>query len=142
MVIFTSIPKRAQTLFGNGLVTEPYPFGNRDRFNGDPHIEMGIHSICFPIWKWGSKERLHFHMGMCLSPFPYDGNHHMETRSRVIGLPIWKRGFTLSIWGCVYPCFHMVIAMWKRGAVSLCSLWKWGFPYRNGVEIGISISIW
>ena len=112
MVIFTSIPKWAQTLFGNRLVTEPSPFGNRDPFLcGDPHIEMGICSICFPIWKRGSKERLHFHMGMCLSPFPY-GNHHMETGSRVIGLPIWKRGFTLSIWGCFYPRFHMVRKSW------------------------------
>jgi len=33
----------------------------------------------------------------------------------VIGLPIWKLGFTLSIWGCVYPRFNMAIAMWKRG---------------------------
>ena len=79
MVILTSIPKWAQTLFGNGLATEPSPIGNRDPFlYGDPHIEMGICSICFPIWKRGSKERLHFHMGMCLSPFPY-GNHYMET---------------------------------------------------------------
>ena len=103
---------------------------------------MGIHSNCFPIWKRRSKERLHFHMGMCLSPFPY-GNHHMETGSRVIGLPIWKRGFTLSIWGCVYPRFHMAIAMWNRGAVSLCSIygngdshiemgWKWESPFLYG----------
>jgi len=54
MVIFTSIPKWAQTLFGNGLVTEPSPFGNRDPFlwgspyrNGYPfyllpHMEMGV----------------------------------------------------------------------------------------------------
>ena len=124
-------------------MTERSPFGNGDPFlYGDPHIEMGIRSICFPIWKRGSKERLHFHMGMCLSPFPY-GNHHMETGSRVIGLPIWKRGFTLSIWGFVYPRFHMVIAMWKRGAVSLCSLygngdfhietgWKWESPFLYG----------
>ena len=135
MVIFTSIPKWAQTLFGNGLVTEPSPFGNRDPFlYGDPHIEMGIRSICFPIWKRGSKERLHFYMGLCLSPFPY-GNHHMETGSRVIGLPIWKRGFTLSIWGCFYPRFHMAITIWKRGTVSFCSL------YGNGdhhMEMGIS----
>jgi hypothetical protein len=36
--------------------------------------------------------------------------------------------------GCVYPCFHMVITIWKRGAVLLC------FPYGNGdshMETGI-----
>ena len=104
MVIFTSIPKWAWTLFGNGLVTERSPFGNGDPFlYGDPHIEMGIRSICFPIW---------------------------------------KRGFTLSIWGFVYPRFHMVIAMWKRGAVSLCSLYGNGdspFPYG---DLSIPVSIW
>ena len=78
-------------------MTEQSPFGNGDPFlYGDPHIEMGIRSICFPIW---------------------------------------KQGFTLSIWGCFYLCFHMVIAIWKRGAVSLSSL------YGNGdshMEMGIS----
>ncbi len=96
MVIFTSIPKWAWTLFGNGLVTERSPFGNGDPFlYVDPHIEMGIRSICFPIW---------------------------------------KRGFTLSIWGCFYLRFHMVITIWKRGAVSFSSL------YGNGdshMEMGI-----
>ncbi len=111
MVIFPSVPKWKQTLFGNGLVTEPSPFKNGDPFQyGDPHIETGILSIWFPIWKWGLTKRPHFHMGMCLSPFPY-GNHHMEMGSHVIGLPIWKRGFPLSIWGCDYPHFHMVIAV-------------------------------
>ena len=116
-------------------MTERSPFGNGDPFlYGDPHIEMGIRSICFPIWKRGSKERLHFHMGMCLSPFPY-GNHHMETGSRVIGLPIWKRGFTLSIWGCFYPRFQMAIpygngepfhsAPYMETGITI---WKWGFP--------------
>jgi hypothetical protein len=113
MVIFPSVPKWKQTLFRNGLVTEPSPFGNGDSFQyGDPHIEMGIHSIWFPIWKWGLTKRPHFHMGMCLSPFPY-GNHHMEMGSHVIGLLIWKWGFPLSIWGCDYPHFHMVIAIWR-----------------------------
>ena len=102
------------SLFGNGLVTEPSPFGNGDPFlYGDPHIETGIRSICFPIWKRGLKERLHFHMGMCLSPFPY----MVITICKWGAMPsgsIWKWGFTLSIWGCVYPRFHMVIAIWKR----------------------------
>jgi hypothetical protein len=116
-------------------VTERSPFGNGDPFlYGDPHIEMGIRSICFPIWKWGSNERLHFHMGMCLSPFPY-GNHHMETGSRVIGLPIWKRGFTLSIWGCFYPRFYMAITIWKRGTISFSSLYG---NRDHHMEMGIS----
>ena len=77
-------------------MTERSLFGNGDPFlYGDPHIEMGIRSICFPIW---------------------------------------KRGFTLSIWGCFYLRFHMVITIWKRGAVSFSSL------YGNGdshMEMGI-----
>ena len=97
MVIFTSIPKWAWTLFGNGLVTERSPFGNGDPFlYGDPHIEMGIRSICFPIW---------------------------------------KRGFTLSIWGCFYLRFHMAITIWKRGTVSFSSLYG---NRDHHMEMGIS----
>jgi hypothetical protein len=89
MVIFWWVPKWKQTLFGNRLVTEPSPFGNGDPFRyGDPHIEMGIRSIWFPIWKWGLTKRPHFHMGMCLSPFPY-GNHHMEMVQLYPKLVFW-----------------------------------------------------
>ena len=52
------------------------------------------------------------------------------------GIPILKQGFTK---GCVYPRFHMVIAVWKRGVVSLDS------PYGNRdhhMETGIRVSIW
>jgi hypothetical protein len=58
-------------------------------------------------------------------PFPY-GDPNIETGSRVIRLPIWKWGLPVSIWGCVYPHFLMVITIWKWGPVSLCS------PYGNG----------
>jgi hypothetical protein len=105
MVIFPSVPKWKQTLFGNGLVTEPSPFGNGDPFQyRDPHIEMGIHSIWFPIWKWGLTKRPHFHMGMCLSPFPY-GNHYMETGSHVIGIHM-ETGippFHMGMWLSPFP---------------------------------------
>ncbi len=37
-----------------------------------------------------------------------------------------EMGLPISIWGCVYPHFHTVITMWKRGPVSLCS------QYGNG----------
>jgi len=145
MVIFTSIPKWARTLFGNGLVTERSPFGNGDPFlYGDPHIEMGIRSICFPIWKrgfplsiWGCFY-LRFHMAITIwkrgtvsfSSLYGNRDHRME-------MGISK--------GCVNPRFHMVIAVWKRGAVSFSSL------YGNGdshMEMGISkgcaipVSIW
>ncbi len=142
MVIFWWVPKWKQTLFENGLVTEPSPFGNGDPFRyGDPHIEMGIRSIWFPIWKWGLTKRPHFHIRMCLSPFPY-GDHHMEMGSHVIRLPVWKRRFPLSIWGCDYHHFYMVITIWKWGAVSLGSLYGNGdspFPYG---DVTITISIW
>jgi hypothetical protein len=103
MVIFTSIPKWAWTLFGNGLVTERSPFGNGDPFlYGDPHIEMGICSICFPIW---------------------------------------KRGFTLSIWGCFYLRFNMAITIWKRGTVSFRSLYGNGDQHIMEMVISRKISI-
>ncbi len=66
-------------------------------------------------------------------PFLY-GDPHIETESRVMRLPIWKWGLPVSIWGSAYPHFHMVITIWKRGPVSLCS------PYGNGdthMETGI-----
>jgi len=59
-----------------------------------------------------------FHLGICLSPFPY-GDHHMETGTWFIVFPIWKWGYPhengdthmeMGIYkGCVYPRFHMVI---------------------------------
>ncbi len=80
-------------------------------------------------------------MGMWLSPSPY-GDRHIETGSRFIRLPMWKQGFPLSIWGCDYHHFHMVIAIWKRGAVSLGSLYgnkDSPFPYG---DVTIPVSIW
>ena len=78
-------------------MTEWSPFENGDLFlYGDPHIEMGIRSICFPIW---------------------------------------KRGFTLSIWGCFYLRFHMAITIWKRGTVSFSSLYG---NRDHQMEMGIS----
>jgi hypothetical protein len=45
---------------------------------------------------------------MCKSPFPY-GDRHIETGSRFIQLPIWKRGFPFPIWWSPFPCFDSVM---------------------------------
>ena len=68
---FPSIPKWAQTLFGNGIVTEPVPIWKQGRVN--PCFCMGV-----PTWKRGAilfdphmeMRTPHFHMGICHSPFP------------------------------------------------------------------------
>jgi hypothetical protein len=58
--------------------------------------------------------------GIPLSPFedvpstvfiwgsPYGNGTHFFL------IPVWKRGFPISIWGCVNPCFHIMgIPVWK-----------------------------
>jgi hypothetical protein len=53
---------------------------------------------------------------MCKSPFPY-GDCHIETVSRFIQLPIWKRGFQYGNGDSRFlygdPHFHVLIPLWK-----------------------------
>ena len=65
----------------------------------------------------------------------------IETGSRVIRLPVWKWGLPVSIWGSVYPHFHMVITIWKRGTVSFRSLYGNGDQHIMEMVISRKISI-
>ncbi len=76
---------------------------------------MGIFNS-IPKWK-----QTQFGNGLVTGPSPFGngypflyGDPHIETGSHVIRLPIWKWGLPVSIWGCVYPHFHMAITIWKR----------------------------
>jgi hypothetical protein len=74
-----------------------------------PHMGMGIP---------------HFHMGMCQSLFPYE-DPRREMGIHFLRFPMYKWAFPISLWGCVNPCFHKEIPIWKRGAISYDS------PYEN-----------
>jgi hypothetical protein len=108
-----------------GIVSlaSPYENGDSPFPYGDWSIPISIWRI--PIWKRGSFHWHphmetgipHFHMGIGQSPFPY-GESPYGNGDRFIGIPIWKWGFPISIWGCVNPRMEM-------GIVSLES------PYGN-----------
>ena len=78
-----------------------FPYGD---FYLNPQMETNsiwkrVSDWTLPIWKW---------VPVSIRDL------HIETGSHVIRLPIWKWGLPVSIWGCVYPHFHMVITIWKR----------------------------
>jgi hypothetical protein len=52
---------------------------------------------------------------------------------RSICFPIWKRGFTLSIWGCFYLRFHMVITSMRdlEVAKNTLPISIWRVPVRK-----------
>ena len=115
----------------------PFPYGNH-------HMETVI-----PVWKtfpYGD-----FYLN------PQMGMNSIRKRVSDWTVPVRKRGSipfaspygnrdrrsdSISIWLCVYPHFHMVITMWKRGAMSSGSLYGNGdspFPYG---DVSIPVSIW
>ncbi len=58
-------------------------------------------------------QAFHFlHLTMCQAPFSY-GDPCMKMGTRFFLIPVWKRGFPISIWRCVNPRFHMGIPVWK-----------------------------
>jgi hypothetical protein len=63
----------------------------------------------FPTAKQGF---LFLHSRMCQAPFSY-GDPRVETGTHFFLILVWKRGFPISIWGCVNPRFHMGIPVWK-----------------------------
>ena len=70
-----------------------------------------------PIWKWVP-------ISIQGSPFPYG--------DCLTSIPVWKRGFPISIWGFMYPHFHMVIPVSIWGLLHLQPLYGNGdspFPY-------------
>jgi hypothetical protein len=85
-----------------------------------PHMEMGL---------------AHFHMGMCLTPFPYD-DRHMEMGTCFIVLPIWKRGFPYGnrdLPGMRLSPFPYGDRRMETGSCFIgFPLWKRGFSYGNG----------
>ena len=96
-----------------------------------PYIDMLI-----PKWKQ-TLFGFHFHMGMCLSSYPF-GNHHMEMGSRVSGLPIWKRGFPYGngdfqgMRKSPFPYGDGDFHMETGSHFIVLPIWKRGFPYGNG----------
>jgi hypothetical protein len=133
MGIFTSIPKLEQTPFLYGLVFETIPvwkqvpvsiwwspYRNREPCHQAPHMEMGL---------------AYFHIGICLSPFPY-GDHHMETGTCFIVLPIWKQGYPYGngdLQGmCQFPFPYGNRRMETGSYFIRFPIWKQGSPYGNG----------
>ena len=53
-----------------------------------------------------------FHMGMFLSPFPYGDGEPFHSAPYGNGDHLMEMGISK---GCVNPCFHMAITIWKRG---------------------------
>ena len=95
------------------------PYRNGEPCHQAPHMEIGL--ACF-------------HMGICLSPFPY-GDHHMETGTCFIVLPIWKWGFPYGngdLQGmCLSPFPHGDRRMETGSCFIGFPIWKRGSPYGN-----------
>ncbi len=64
-----------------------------------------------------------FHSKICQAPFSY-GDPPYGNGDWFFLIPIWKRGFPISIWGCVNPRFHTICMEMFTVAEVLAMQWR------------------